>query len=462
MTLSSARFTLASGVLRNSALAEAVRALRAKVDDVARRGTLGGEGIRRVEVEFAGADPLAFLAAQRPGARAYVRGRDGVMAIASVGTAASFGSADDPAFQAMRDAEPRLIGILSQRFDSGRESGAEWRGFSAASVRVPAVELRREAGRTTIGATVVGDGAATRAALARVESGESPTDPHGLAPEFAPGFGADEGVNSSLSAWKIAVDATLAEIEAGPVRKIVLARTRTFRLGEDADPCELLLRLGENEPGTYQFLIEDAPGVSFLGASPERLFQRTGNKLLSEAIAGTRPRGETPARDQHLVESLFASEKDRHEHQLVLDQILEKLAPVVASIRFARYPRLLRLANVQHLCSPVDAELREGVSDGELLARLHPTPAVCGQPVERARTIIRACEPFDRGLYAGPVGIIGATTDVCVAIRSALLVGSTVTAFAGAGVVAGSNAESEWRETEHKLATFERVVAARG
>ncbi|MFO0828138.1 MAG: isochorismate synthase [Phycisphaerales bacterium] len=455
MTVWPARRTLVRDPAERSGLRDAIASLRRLVE---RETVAGAAPLRRIEIEIAEADPLAFLAAQRPGGRSYFRTRDGVLAIAGVGVAASFPTLDAPGLRDIRAAEPRLIAMLTGRFDPNRELAREWSTLGLAAVLVPVVELRRDAERTTLAAHLVGDGAQAREVLARLEGVEQPTDRHALLPEFAPGFGADKGIDSSLSAWKTAVDATLRDIAAKSVRKVVLARTRTFRLAELADPCELLLRLSANEPGTYQFVIEDDAGVAFVGASPERLFHRDGVRLQSEALAGTRPRAETPDRDRSLAEGLFRSEKDRHEHQLVLDQIRERLEPLTETLRCARHPRLMQLANVQHLCSPVSATLRADVTDAELLAALHPTPAVCGQPVERARTIIRACEPFDRGLYAGPIGAIGATSEVCVAIRSALVAGPSVTAFAGAGVVTGSSAESEWRETEHKLATFERLV----
>ncbi len=437
-------------------MAEAVRTLRRRALAAVASGL--PDGIRQIAITFESADPLAFLAAQPAGGRSFFRSRDGVSSVAMIGRAAAFPHPDDQAFRRLRTVEPGLTALLSGRFDSEREIGAEWRSFGRAQVLVPAITLRRDADRTTLIATLVGDGASTLEVLRNVEDQESPVDPHVVVPEYTPGFGAGVGVDSSEDAWKSAIDATLAEIGNGSVRKIVLARTRTFRLSETADPCELLLRLGNSEPGTYQFMIESLPGIAFIGASPERLFRRSGRVLESEALAGTRPRGETPEADFAEADALFRSDKDRREHSLVLDRIRERLESVVESIRVARAPRLLRLARVQHLCTPLEATLKSDISDGELLARLHPTPAVCGQPAERARAVIRACEPFDRGLYAGPVGLLGATTEVCVAIRSALVVGRSVTAFAGAGIVAGSDANAEWRETEHKLATIERLV----
>ncbi|MDZ4753876.1 MAG: isochorismate synthase [Phycisphaerae bacterium] len=443
----------------NPALADAIRTLRRRAEAaVTTHRAAGVDSVRRIECVVEGADPLGFLAAQPAGSRAFFRTRDGVTSVAMVGVAATFSHPDDPGFRRLLALEPAITALLAGRFDNEREAGPEWRAFGPAQVIVPAVKLRRDAGRSSLVAILIGDGRATLEAIDQLSMEEVPTDPHAVAPEYEPGFGAGAGIDSSELAWMSAIRSTLAEIASGAVRKIVLARTRTFTLTAAADPCALLARLGESEPGTYQFIVEPAPGVAFVGASPERLFRRTGLAFESEAVAGTRPRGETPEADFAEADALFRSDKDRREHSLVLDRIRDRLESVVQSLRVARGPRLLRLARVQHLCTPVDAVLKTDVSDGELLARLHPTPAVCGQPAERARVIIRNCEPFDRGLYAGPIGLIGATTEVCVAIRSALVIGQSVTAFAGAGIVAGSDAALEWRETEHKLATIERLV----
>jgi menaquinone-specific isochorismate synthase len=430
-------------------LAEAIAALRER----ARRAL--AHGWPRVEVEVDGVDPLAFLAAQRPGQRAFFRGRDGLLAAAMVGQALTADRIGDPSIREFLRSVPEARGFAALRFDAAREPGREWAAFTTGGVSIPAVELVRQGVRTSLAANLAGDGRATLEAIDRLAAGEA-----GRGSPRAASDGS-EAVDSSPEAWRIAVEATLGAIAKGAVRKVVLARTRSFRLRTAIDPCAMLTRLAANEPDTYQFLIEPVAGTAFLGASPERLFRRTGREVESEAVAGTRRRGETPERDAALAAELLASEKDRHEQGLVLNRIVERLAALAGDVTVAGSPRLLRLAHVQHLRSLVSATLGgddPAAADAALLAALHPTPAVCGLPTEKAHGIIRACEPFDRGLYAGPVGLVGADTELCVAIRSALLTGRTVTAFAGAGIVAGSAAEAEWRETEHKLATFGRLV----
>ncbi|MFM7261371.1 MAG: chorismate-binding protein, partial [bacterium] len=154
-----------------------------------------------------------------------------------------------------------------------------------------------------------------------------------------------------------------------------------------------------------------------------------------------------------------ASQKDRREHEFVVERVREALASCSTSLRVEHEPRLLRLAYVQHLATRVQAELRPGTSDADLVRLLHPTPAVAGAPIAPAMEALRAFEPFDRGLYAGPVGVVSRDgAEIAVAIRSARIDGDALTAFAGAGIVEGSDPAEEWRETGHKLLAFERLA----
>jgi isochorismate synthase len=244
------------------------------------------------------------------------------------------------------------------------------------------------------------------------------------------------------------------------MRKVVLARRRRYRASAVLDPVAVLSRLAARESRGFRFLVEVAEGRAFVGVTPERLVSRTGVAARSEAVAGTRPRGVDAVADRLLGESLLASAKDRTEHDLVVERVRDALAGHAESVRTDAEPRLLRLAYVQHLLTRVHADLRAGTGDVDLVDALHPTPAVAGAPVTRAIDALRELETFDRGLYAGPLGVMSADgAEVAVAIRSALVEGDRLTAFAGAGIVEGSDPAEEWRETGHKLLAFERLAS---
>lgn len=259
--------------------------------------------------------------------------------------------------------------------------------------------------------------------------------------------------------YREAVRSALAEIAQGRYRKVVLARSRVLTGSEAFHPLGVLNRLRQRFPGCYAFSIGNGAGAAFIGASPERLVRVVSGRFHTEAVAGSAPRGTTASEDAALARALLASDKDRREHQLVLDSIGRRLADLGIVLEHAAQPRLLGLANVQHLHTPVSAVLPPDVHLLDLVQRLHPTPAVGGTPREEALDAIRRLEDFPRGLYAGPLGWCNwrGEGEFLVALRSALVEGSTARAYAGAGIVAGSDPGKEFAETELK---FEALVQA--
>jgi menaquinone-specific isochorismate synthase len=254
-------------------------------------------------------------------------------------------------------------------------------------------------------------------------------------------------------AYPRAVAAALQEIARGDYRKIVLARARRLTTTEEFHPLGLLNHLRQRFPGCYAFSIADGRGGSFIGASPERLVRVAGGRMHTEALAGSAPRGESASEDAAFARALLSSEKDLREHRLVFESIARRLADLALQLEYAAQPRVLGLANVQHLHLPISAALPDGVHILDLVARLHPTPAVGGTPREPAVAAIRRLEAFDRGLYAGPAGWVDhrGGGEFFVGLRSALIEGRSATAYAGAGIVAGSSPEKEFAETELKF-----------
>lgn len=253
--------------------------------------------------------------------------------------------------------------------------------------------------------------------------------------------------------YRGAVARALGKIEAGEFRKIVLARARDVTADQPLHPLRMLNGLRQRFPDCYSFSFANGRGQSFIGASPERLVRASRGVLETEALAGSIRRGVGASEDAALASALLTSEKDLREQRDVLEDIVARLKPLGLTLEFAPKPQLRRLANVQHLHTPVRAVLPETVRLLDVLAALHPTPAVGGSPRAAAVERIRELEGFPRGLYAGALGWLNARGggEFFVGIRSALVDGATARVFAGAGIVAGSTPEKEFAETELKF-----------
>jgi isochorismate synthase len=252
--------------------------------------------------------------------------------------------------------------------------------------------------------------------------------------------------------WQAEVARAADSIQRDEFEKVVLARAVQLESDSDFRPSPALRRLAAHYRGCYLFAI--ARGEScFLGATPEQLLRLRGGELHTMSLAGSIRRGETPEADDALGQSLLDSAKDRREQIVVTQAITEALGETCLSVRVAPEPKLLKLGNIQHLCTPITGQLASGYTIFDVIERLHPTPAVGGRPREAALQFIREHEQLDRGWYAGPVGWVNAAGEgeFAVALRSALLRGRTATLFAGCGIVADSDPEREYAESELKL-----------
>lgn len=279
----------------------------------------------------------------------------------------------------------------------------------------------------------------------------------------APRIAAGSGNGFSRDAWTEAVRETLGRIEDGSLLKAVLSRSEEVRSQRPHDPARVFETLRSEQPGSFRFFFLDADGAAFLGASPERLVRLAGNAVVSDAIAGTIRRGATPEEDEALAAELLGSGKDRREHDAVVRAVRETLARACDEVTGPSEPEILTLRHVLHLRTPVRAPARPGMHVLDLVAVLHPTPAVAGTPRDAALAWIRSREPASRGWYAGPVGWVSETGegDFAVGLRSATLRGETARLYAGAGIVAGSDPDAEWRETELKMRSMRDVLEDR-
>ena len=413
----------------------------------------------RVVVPAPGLDPLAWLAERPSGTRRYWRARDGSDASAVWGVADAITA--DGLDELKDQLSPRLAALPPEaryygaaRFDAGGPVAPEWEAFGRVSFGLPRFEVRSTPEGTVLACHVTPADRADRRALdadlallaAPLPGGDGRAEG---APPILAGAGATERTDTPDRAeWERSIAHALDAFRAGTLDKVVLARRSVFTATAVPDSMAVPGILKNVAPACYHVVVE-AGDTAFVSATPERLFRLAGGRLETEAVAGTRP-GDA-------ADTLAADEKDRREHALVVDDLRARLAPLAAALDVAEVPRLLTLRSRVHLRTPIEAQPRAGVGALDLLAALHPTPAVGGTPREAAREAIAVWEGFDRGLYAGPVGWVGRdaeggeAAEFAVGIRSALLQPGRAALFAGAGIVPGSEAEAEWDEVEGKM-----------
>lgn len=261
--------------------------------------------------------------------------------------------------------------------------------------------------------------------------------------------------------WRAIVADAVADVRAGRLEKVVLAREVRARSARPFNPAAALEALRQAYPETFVFAVARG-GSTFLGASPERLVGLKDGMVRASALAGSIGRGATPEEDAALGQALLTSAKDRHEHAVVVRRIVAHLADLCEDVNAPAAPELMRLRNVQHLFTPVTGRIRPGYTIFDLVERLHPTPALGGQPREAALAWIRARERLDRGWYGAPVGWVDARGqgEFAVAIRCALVKGCEAALFAGCGIVAASDPAREEQETAIKLRVMLEALGA--
>jgi isochorismate synthase len=318
-----------------------------------------------------------------------------------------------------------------------------------AEATIPArAAVRRHAGETwELGVTADGLAAPDEAR----ERWTGRTTPHDAFDEFQlwPDPEPDE--------YEDAVGRAVGRIRAGELRKVVLARTLLVDAERRLDPKQLLWRVRAVDPDCYSFATPgggDSKGAVLVGATPELLVSKSRPTVEAAPLAGSAQRFGDPIRDRASADRLFRSEKDREEHAVVVEHVAHVLGAFCDDLRYPHEPELLGTANVWHLATPFRGRLHDpSRSVLELVAALHPTPAVCGTPREAAREAMTHLEAIDRGMYAGPVGWVDANGDGewALALRCAEITGKTARLFAGAGIVADSIPEAELDETERKF-----------
>jgi isochorismate synthase len=370
--------------------------------------------------------------------------------------------ADDPAGDPRRP--PAAGPVFVGGFAFSGEGGAtpEWSSLAPALLVLPEIALVRQWGeaRMTVCAEVQPDDEAS-ALLERMLERVAE-----LRPAAIPLLDPDPVERTQLASaappshYEHAVERAVERIRAGELEKLVLAREVRAHGPAPYDPAGVFGALRELFPGCYCWCV-GTPELAFVGASPELLVRRDGQRAQTVALAGTTRRSADPAVDDHLGEQLLQSAKNREEHNIVTRSIERTLDPVSLWMAAADEPALVKVHNVQHLATPIRAHLADPLPVVELAGMLLPTPAVGGEPPERALPLIPALEGLDRGWYAGAVGWTDLAEDgeFCVALRCALLRGTVAHLYAGGGIVRDSVPHEELAETEVKLQALLPLLA---
>lgn len=419
--------------------------------------------------------PVDWIRAQRASEAVYWSGRDDARTIATVGAADVLEQSGAPVQYDLlqRDlrirlsddhASARYYGGL--RFDAPQAASSDrpdrrWRPFGMYRFVLPRFELVEESDDLELACNLVLPRDAERIdallqdvrrlALPRPEASASLPDP--LRRTDVP----DQETWTEMVRW------ALNAIRDDALDKVVLARRVALELNTPMDPLLVLRHLEAATPGSFHFAIRPTGGSAFVGASPERLFRLDHRDVVSEAVAGTRPRGQTEEEDAALREKLLQSPKERREHAFVQEAIQSDLERICSSVEPPGETTDLALARGRHLHARLQGTLAPDTSAVDLLRVLHPTPAVAGVPSTEAITAIRTREPFDRGWYAGPVGWIGAdAAEFAVALRAGLVDESQLDLFSGAGIVEGSVPDREWEEIEQKIGDFAAILGLDG
>jgi menaquinone-specific isochorismate synthase len=460
--------------------AEAAATLKRRIERAIRRAGRGvGPVFASVTVPVpADIDPSAtVLAAREPDEpfACFEQPGKGGHAVCALGAAATVQAHGPDRFERAaarcRELATRIIGDGSAH-DPGRPAGSgpvftggfafapdggaahEWSGFAPAQLVLPRLAIARRDGQARLTVTV----AAHADDLADELMGQARDLVARLIPATMPMLDPDPLSRPRVagaappSHYEEAVRRAVERIRAGELDKVVLAREVRVHAARDIDPAPVLDGLRAAFSECYCYCV-GGPQGTFVGASPELLVRRDGSRAQTVALAGTTRRSADPAVDDHLGEQLLQSTKNRSEQAIVAERIERTLDPVSVWVATGEEPGLVKVQNVQHLATPIRAQLATPISAVELAGRLHPTPAVGGEPHDRAEPMIPALEGMDRGWYAGAVGWTDTAEDgeFCVALRCALLRGPVAHLYAGCGIVADSVPADELAETEVKL-----------
>lgn len=356
---------------------------------------------------------------------------------------------------------PMVMGGFS--FEDEGPRSVRWRDFPAALLFIPRMQIATAPDGCWLTVNLLVSDAGMPDAE-RDASGSAPERPTVGRPPRRDGRSSGGHLEYSAPLapgdWRAMVAGAVATVRDGFLEKVVVAREVHARADRVIDVVVALRHLRASHPDCYVFGIWRGDGA-FVGATPERLVRVDGQEVRASTLAGSIARGATAEEDRALARQLLASEKDRAEHEVVRRTMLEALEESCDDVTSENEPSLLTLPQVHHLHTAVHARLRPGHSLLELVGRLHPTPAVGGSPREAALRFLRDHERLDRGWYAAPIGWMQRdAAEFAVALRSALIRGPEASLYAGCGIVADSDPDHEFAESEIKLVSMKLALAA--
>jgi len=413
------------------------------------------KSIERIEIKVQPMDMLAWLSLQKDDVKIYGANQSDTMSIAGIGQAVCV---TDQKLGNIKNIFKQLRHMLSPKYPYLQWYGGfcfdelhaddDWKEFGAYRFVIPRFELAAQGDKMIFCCNLVGSvnvkGVLRQLAAVQVKVASEREESR-------------KTLNTSIDrrsdepdqkSWARDVNTILANTS---VEKVVLARKTSIRFKHAPDPWVMLRQLKAVTPNSYHFAFQFKRSV-FLGASPERLYRRYQRSIESEALAGTLPKSQDP-------QLLQSSDKNQHEHELVVDAISGSFKEFCTAFSQDKRPGILTLANGHHLITKFQGQLKDGINDEDILQFLHPTPALGGTPRGQAMAVIRKLEGFSRGWYGAPLGFVGLDwAEFVVGIRSGLVRDKKLYVFAGAGIVKGSEAELEWDEVENKISNFIKII----
>lgn len=381
--------------------------------------------------------------------------------IAGLGAAWSASGAGRERFRRLQqridaaDLETTVPILAGFSFNPDGPEADEWEGFASAEAIVPQVAVANLEDRRTLILT-----RSTGLEFGELIDVLAGLDDPGPVRPFDPG---DHSVVSHPppTEWRTEVEEAIGAIAQGDLSKVVLSRSVVVTTQSSPDAFDLVPHLRATYPQCYVFVWQKGESA-FVGASPELLLEKSGESVRVNPFAGTARRGEGEADDRALGEALMHSAKDREEHALVVEDIAARLGPIVADLQIPSNPSLRRMATVQHLSTEIVGRTDGAMSALDLVAVMHPTPAVGGTPRAESLAFVDKVEGIDRGWYTGGIGWMTAAGDATFAIplRCALLRRQIAHLYAGAGIVAESHPEAELDETRLKFRPMLSLLTA--